>query len=91
MLATATFASTTPTMSSSTTNIPRSTVDHLDNDDEQQQQQHTSSTNNNNKGVAGRINYAEWDKVASHLVESLEHEDEQEKQEEAAKVRTECR
>lgn len=47
----------------------------------------TTNTADNNKGVAGRINYAAWDKVASKLVESLEHEDEQEKQEEAAKVR----
>jgi hypothetical protein len=81
MLATATFASTTPTMSSS--DFLPSSDDPVDDDN----QNTSSATNSHNKGVAGRINYAEWDKVASHLVESLEQEDEQEKQQEAAMVR----
>jgi hypothetical protein len=38
------------------------------------------------KGVAGRINYAAWDKVATELVQQVEEEDEQEKAEETRKV-----
>jgi hypothetical protein len=41
------------------------------------------------KGVAGRINYAAWDKVANELVTKVEEEDEQEIEEEKKKVR--CR
>ena len=38
------------------------------------------------KGVAGRINYAAWDKVASDLVEQVEQEDEAEIADQKAKV-----
>jgi hypothetical protein len=38
------------------------------------------------KGVAGRINYATWDKVATELVQQVEEEDKQEKAEETRKV-----
>ena len=38
------------------------------------------------KGVAGRINYAAWDKVATDLVEQVEQEDEAEIADQKAKV-----
>lgn len=37
-------------------------------------------------GVAGRTNYAKWDKVATDLVKEVEKEEEQEIEEEKAKV-----
>lgn len=39
------------------------------------------------KGVAGRINYAAWDKVATDLVEQVEREDEEDTAVEKSKVR----
>lgn len=40
------------------------------------------------KGIAGRINYAEWDKVTNELVTQLEDDDQQEIMEETKKVRS---
>ena len=39
------------------------------------------------KGVAGRINYAQWDKVTKDLVTQIDEESQQEKIEEGKKVR----
>lgn len=39
------------------------------------------------KGVAGRINYAAWDKVATDLVQDLDAQEEEEIKEQKAKVR----
>lgn len=51
-----------------------------------------SSTTSSNpadaeKGVAGRINYAAWDRVATDLVQRTEQEEQAEIAEEKAKVR----
>jgi hypothetical protein len=40
-----------------------------------------------NKGVAGRINYAQWDKVTKELVTQIDEESQQEAIEEQKKVR----
>jgi hypothetical protein len=51
----------------------------------------TSSSSNTTvvqKGVAGRINYDAWDKVAKDLVTQVDEEDEQEKSQEQKKVRS---
>jgi len=40
------------------------------------------------KGVAGRINYAAWDKVATDLVDQVDREEQEEIAAEKAKVRS---
>lgn len=46
----------------------------------------TMSDSTASKGVAGRINYGQWDKVATSLVDDLEKETQEEIEDQAAKV-----
>lgn len=46
----------------------------------------TSTPDVPEKGVAGRINYAQWDRVATDLVEQVEQEEQEEIAMEKAKV-----
>lgn len=45
-----------------------------------------SPTSTVQTGVAGRTNYAQWDKLATDLVEQVETEEKQEAEQESSKV-----
>lgn len=47
-----------------------------------------TSTMTTTPGIAGRTNYAKWDKLATTLVQQVEEEAKVEEKEEKAKVRT---
>jgi hypothetical protein len=70
-----------------TPSSPCSPLDHRMEEESSSEPQPSSAVPQ--KGVAGRINYAAWDKVANELVTKVEEEDEQEIEEEKKKVR--CR
>ena len=52
------------------------------------EEEQSSPTSTAQTGVAGRTNYAQWDKLATDLVEQVETEEQAEAESENAKVRS---
>jgi hypothetical protein len=67
--------STTSSIPTTTTNMARTTSDTST---DPSPAPSSSTTGSANKGVAGRINYAQWDKVAKDLVQEADRHDEEE-------------